>query len=308
LRKNRLTKRGIDMSAIQQGKCNRAGFAMTDLESSHPLAPGARSLDSFALRPIGVVRSPIVERGAAPRQPRLPGSARFGQEVAARIELLAGCGFEDALAGLEAWSHLWVIFVFHKNVEQGRGFRPKVLPPRGARKQGVFATRSPHRPNPIGLSAVRMERVEGLIVHVGDCDMLDGTPVLDLKPYLPYADARAGSVPGWLDGSEEAPSWQVRFNPDALEQLEWLRKRGVALRQRIEEVLSSGPQPHAYRRIRPHGAGMRLAIKEWRADFAVSGRDIVVGRLASGYRPRDLACGEGSALHREFAARFPSPS
>src|SRR5579859_8012781 len=111
---------------------------------------------TFAMEPIGVVRSPFVERVAAPRQATVGEAA----EVLGQIELFSGRGYEEALDGLERWQFVWVIFVFHRNVEQGRGWRPKVLPPRSDEKQGVFATRSPYRPNPIGLTATRIERVE----------------------------------------------------------------------------------------------------------------------------------------------------
>ena len=114
-------------------------------------------------------RSPSARRR---RGSRRPGARRRGANRALR----AGRGFEDALAGLDAWDYAWVLFVFHRNVEQGRGWKPKVQPPRADAKVGVFATRSPHRPNPIGMSAVRIERVEGLVVHVRDLDLLDGTP------------------------------------------------------------------------------------------------------------------------------------
>ena len=256
-------------------------------------------MTEYVFSAIGVVRSPLTERARAPRQPD-EGAA------AGRIELVAGRGFEDALEGLEAWEYAWVVFVFHRNVEQGRGWRPKVLPPRGERKMGVFATRSPHRPNPVGMSAVRIERVEGLVVHVRELDLLDGTPVLDLKPYVPYADARPGAGSGWLAPVDPHPTWEVAFGDDAAAQLAWLDARGLPLRARIEAALALGPQPHAYRRIRAHGAGLTLAVKAWRADFTVEGRRLVVVRVRSGYRPSQLAAGslEGIELHADFVAAF----
>jgi tRNA (adenine37-N6)-methyltransferase len=189
-------------------------------------------------------------------------------------------------------------------VAQGRGWRPKVQPPRSEKKEGVFATRSPHRPNPIGLSCVRIDRVEGLVVHVRELDLLDGTPVLDLKPYVPYADARPDAKSGWLEPRDPAATWHVTFAKSALAQLAWLEARGVALRPRIEAALALGPQPHAYRRIRRHGAGYRLALKEWRVEFAVDGRTIAVRRISSGYRPRQLETDASLAIHRDFVAAF----
>jgi hypothetical protein len=197
-----------------------------------------------------------------------------------------------------------VLFVFHLNVEQARGWKPRVQPPRATEKTGLFATRSPHRPNPIGMSAVKIERVDGLVVHVSNLDLLDGTPVLDLKPYVAYADAYPEARPGWLEASDPRPAWQVRFDDAAQAQLAWLEARGVALRPAIESVLALGPQPHAYRRIRAHAGGMRLALKDWRVDFAVEGGVIVVRALATGYRQKQLATGDAPPLHRDFAAAF----
>jgi tRNA (adenine37-N6)-methyltransferase len=255
-------------------------------------------LGPYSFAAIGVVRSPFDERASAPRQPS------GAPDAAGRIELLPGKGFEDALEGLVEWEYAWVIFVFHRNVEDGRGWRPKVLPPRSDTKRGVFATRSPHRPNPIGLSAVKIERVEGLVVHVRHLDLLDGTPVLDLKPYVAYADAHPAARAGWLEARDPVPAWEVVIADEAREALEWLRAHGVDLRDAIRASLSLGPQPHAYRRIRAHGTEMRLALKEWRIDFGVEGRRIVVKKVVTGYRAKDLANGAGLDVHRAFVATF----
>ncbi len=253
----------------------------------------------FAFEPIGYVRSPFPERTDAPRQPPAADGAP------GRIELRAGHGYEYALEGLASWERVWIVFVFHKNVEQGRGWKPKVLPPRADEKKGVFATRSPHRPNPIGLSVVSIERVEGLVVHVRGLDLLDETPVLDLKPYVAYADAHPDARAGWLATPDPVRPWNVTFEADAEAQLEWLRAKGIDLRTAIVSALALGPQPHPYRRIRPKDAGFRLALKEWRVDFVVDDRRIVVRAVSSGYRPKELAIGEGLDVHRAFAAAWP---
>ncbi len=255
-------------------------------------------MGGYTFRPIGVVRSPFTERAEAPRQPSV------ARGVEGRIELEPGRGFEDALAGLEAWDHAWVLFVFHQNVEQGRGWKPKVQPPRADAKVGVFATRSPHRPNPIGLSAVKIVGVEGLVVQVRELDLLDGTPVLDLKPYVPYADAHPDARSGWLEPRDPGPAWTVAFSSLALAQLAWLQERGVELRKSIEAALSLGPKPHAYRRIRPCAGGLRLALKEWRVDFGVESATLTVVTLRSGWRPRQLESDPALHVHRDFVAAF----
>jgi tRNA (Thr-GGU) A37 N-methylase len=199
---------------------------------------------------------------------------------------------------------MWVVFVFHKNVEDGRGWKGKVLPPRSGVKRGVFGTRSPHRPNPIGLSAVKIDRVDGCVVHVRNVDLLDQTPVLDLKPYVAYADAYPGARSGWLEASDPLPAWEVAFSDEARAQIDWLAERRIDLRGAIEAALALGPQPHPYRRIRPRGSGMRLALKDWRVDFDVVERRIVVRALSTGYRATQLASDPALDVHRDFVERW----
>lgn len=265
---------------------------------------------AITLQPIGVFRGPFTEAIEAPRQP--PAAA----DVPARIELFPQPGFEHALTDLEGWDYLWVVFWF----DRAGGFRPKVLPPRSTVRRGLFATRSPHRPNPIGLSAVRLLRVEGLTVHIEGVDILDGTPVLDLKPYVPYADAYPQARTGWLtpdpDGErvpsgerprDPQPAWSVQFEELADRQLAFLLERGVDLREGIVRALALGPQPHPYRRIRQEKQGLRLAIKDWRVDFRVGeGRALIVGRLTSGYRPKELFTGKAPPPHAELVSTFGS--
>jgi tRNA (adenine37-N6)-methyltransferase len=144
------------------------------------------------LEPIGVVHSPYRERFGTPVQAE---PAQAGVEPS-RIELFAERVPEAALEGLEGIEYVWVIAHLHLN----RGFRAQVIPPRGPRvRRGVLATRSPHRPNPISLSAARLVGVEGLVLTLGSLDLLDGTPVLDIKPYVPYADAFPDASAGWID-------------------------------------------------------------------------------------------------------------
>ena len=130
---------------------------------------------SLTLTPIGILHCAQQTRVEAPRQPAA------ADELSGVIELLPSRNFEHALEDLAGWERVWVIFWFHHNA----GWRPKVLPPRSqSGRKGVFSTRSPHRPNPLGLSALRLEEVDGLRLHVRGVDLLDGTPVLDIKPYV----------------------------------------------------------------------------------------------------------------------------
>jgi tRNA-Thr(GGU) m(6)t(6)A37 methyltransferase TsaA len=267
-------------------------------------------LGELSFAPIGVVRSPFRDRVSAPRQ----GSASGG--AVGRIELLPGMGFEHALADLEGWERLWVIFCFHLN-EKGV-WRPKVLPPRSTTKRGVFATRSPHRPNPIGLSVVELVAVRGLVLDVREIDMIDGTPVLDIKPYVPYADAFPTARSGWLEpatppqraegrATDPNAGYLVEWSTLAKQHDEWLvREHGVDLAASVNAILSLGPQPHPYRRIRIDGDGFRLAVKDWRVRFRVEGRTITIEAICVGYRPAQLAAlvTHEVAIQRAFAERF----
>jgi len=245
------------------------------------------------MTPIGVARTPFSAKAEAPRQPRA------AEDVRGTIELFEGHHFEDALEGIEDWDHLWVLFVF----DQAEGWRPKVRPPRSSRKRGLFGTRAPRRPNPIGLSVVRFERVEGLVLHVTDVDLLDGTPILDLKPYVPWCDAIPDASQGWLERPDDpGPRWTVAFEPLAEEQLAFLAAEGVELRRRIADHLSLGPHPHAYRRIKEkRGGGHLLKVTEWRAHFVIEGAHVRVERLESGFAEK-----KRPPLHERFTAAFPT--
>jgi tRNA-Thr(GGU) m(6)t(6)A37 methyltransferase TsaA len=155
---------------------------------------------ALPLQPIGIVRAAQRVHHDAPRQ---SGLGRGGDGV---IEVRQG--LQNALQDLGGFSHLWVLSWFHL----ARGYRSKVMPPRDTRKRGVFATRAPQRPNPIGLSCVRLVCIDKRRLHIADHDLLDGTPVLDLKPYLPYADSVPGAAIGYVaelpvDGADHRAWW-----------------------------------------------------------------------------------------------------
>jgi tRNA-Thr(GGU) m(6)t(6)A37 methyltransferase TsaA len=256
---------------------------------------------SLVLEPIGVVRSGLYERSDAPRQPGTGGAH------AGRIELFDRVGMVHALDDLDRFDHIWVLFWFHKN----QGWRPKVLPPRNQKRRGVFATRSPYRPNPIGLSVVRLLGIDGLTLQVTDLDILDGSPVLDLKPYLPYADALPQASSGWLDAPERDPlgSYSVSFTDHAQAQFDFLQSGfGLDLQPRVRETLQAGAEPRPYRRIRRVEGGLVLAYKTWRFSFQLTGRDVVVTNVSSGIRPSQLASAEEAEPHRALLERFgPAP-
>ena len=148
----------------------------------------------FTYRPIGILHSPYARRIDAPHQGTVVEGTESGESVLATLELadwLDGKIIKD----LDGFDRIWLIFAFHLN----DGWTSSVKPPRGGPKRGVLATRSPHRPNSIGLSAVELVSIEGRTLHLRGVDLLDGTPVLDIKPYVPYADAFPDARAGWID-------------------------------------------------------------------------------------------------------------
>jgi hypothetical protein len=152
-----------------------------------------------------------------------------------------------------------------------------------------------------------LEAVEGLTLKVRNVDILDGTPVLDIKPYVPFADAIPSAKTGWLDPRDPAPAFEVAWSALATEQARWLtRSHRIDLVAPVTQALALGPEPHPYRRIKRRGSGYRLAFKEWRIDFRVERRAVTVDAIQTGYRPRDLATSDEPkvAVHRAFVARF----
>ncbi|MGP1666056.1 MAG: tRNA (N6-threonylcarbamoyladenosine(37)-N6)-methyltransferase TrmO [Rhodanobacter sp.] len=148
----------------------------------------------LSCEPLAYVRSPYARRIDAPHQATVVQGTESGHAAEAVIEFVANfpaAAFRD-LAGFE---RIWLVFMFHRS----DGWRAEVRPPRGGGKRSVLATRSPHRPNAIGLSAVELVAVEDHALRVRGLDLLDGTPILDIKPYVPYADAFPQSRAGWID-------------------------------------------------------------------------------------------------------------
>jgi tRNA-Thr(GGU) m(6)t(6)A37 methyltransferase TsaA len=192
---------------------------------------------------IGLLHSPYKEKFAVPRQPGLVKNAE------ARLELLPPFNDPQTVRGIEQFSHLWLIFQFHECSAQG--WHPTVRPPRlgGNERVGVFASRSPFRPNSLGLSVVELRGVKRqgnrIWLELGGVDLVDGTPIFDIKPYIPYAD----SLPAALGGfAPEAPSlMRVEFSPQAESDLQNAQGRYPQLRKFIAEVLAQDPRP-AYRK------------------------------------------------------------
>ena len=201
---------------------------------------------TYLLEPIGIVHSPFKEKFGVPRQPGLI-------PVKSQIELLAPFDLPVAVNGLEGFSHIWVSFIFHLAMREK--WKPQVRPPRlgGNRKVGVFASRSPFRPNNLGLSVVRLEQIEQqdrqLILHVVGLDVVDGTPVVDIKPYVPYVDRVDDAKDGFAVDAPVA-HFEVRFSEAAEQQLDEIGS--AEFRQLISDILSYDPRP-AYKQDEKSG-------------------------------------------------------
>ncbi len=207
--------------------------------------------EAYTLSPVGYVRSCFAEKFGIPRQPQLAPDAR------AQLILTPPYDAPEAVAGLEQVSHVWLLFVFHHCPSGPAHIR--VRPPRlgGNQKLGVFASRATHRPNPLGQSVVRLDKVEPGRLWLSGVDLLDGTPVLDIKPYVPYAD----EVSGAFNHIASAPpallpvQWTAEARAQAQAQAERLGQPLLAL---IEQCLAQDPKP-AYQTPDPaRRYGMRL--------------------------------------------------
>lgn len=187
------------------------------------------------LEPIGYIESDFKEKFATPRQPGLV------TEAQAKLVLQGPYNQADAVDGLEAFSHIWLIFGFHATAEQG--WKPKVRPPRlgGNAKLGVFATRSTFRPNPLGLSLVRLEKIttqQGVCLHIQGADLIQGTPVYDIKPYLPWVESQPDAASGFA-GEAQTLDLPVNFSAPA----EAYLQTKPQLRALIAQVLKHDPRP-----------------------------------------------------------------
>jgi tRNA (adenine37-N6)-methyltransferase len=145
------------------------------------------SFKQIKIQTIGIIRTPFLEASGTPIQ------AAYGKDIEGRV--LLNEAYAAALDDIEGFERLWLIYWMDR-VGQ---FKPRVVPYRDTREHGLFATRSPSRPNPIGMSVVCLLRREGSVLHIAGIDILDGTPLLDIKPYIPEFDAHPVSKAGWLD-------------------------------------------------------------------------------------------------------------
>ncbi len=194
-------------------------------------------LTSYTFKPIRLIRTCLPDKFGTPRQSGLSPSSR------ATLTLIPDCQPEDALAELERFSHIWLLFVF--NLNNNKTYHAKVQPPRlGGEKVGVFASRSPHRYNPIGLSLVKLDKIEKDTLFLSGVDLVDRTPIFDIKPYLPETEALIEANHGWLNRTK-SQLYNVIFHPAAEEDLKSLPTHydKSHIHDVIQEALSQDPRP-----------------------------------------------------------------
>jgi tRNA (adenine37-N6)-methyltransferase len=243
--------------------------------------------DEIVLKPIGLVHSDRVYRYETPRQGVLAGT-----DISV-IKLNPNYNFEQAIKDLEGFERIWVIYWFHLN----KNWKPMVTPPRHTRKKvGVFATRAPHRPNQIGMSCVKLEYIKGLEIFISESDILDGSPVLDIKPYLPYSDSFPDVATGWVKSGLEN-IFEVKFESKAEEQCAWLKKEAnINLVNFARLQLEFNPVDDSRKRVsavesRGRKKGMFiLAYRTWRIIYHVNGknRKVIIKEIRSGYNADEL--------------------
>jgi tRNA-Thr(GGU) m(6)t(6)A37 methyltransferase TsaA len=246
---------------------------------------------NLTLHTIGYVRTGKSVKFEALHQ---PDESKEEQSV---LEIIPHEEYRIALQDLSGFSRIWLIWWFHRNDT----WRPLVLPPRGpSQRRGVFATRSPHRPNPIGMTPVKLLGVDGCNLLLGPCDLVDGTPIFDIKPYIPAYDAFPEEKSGWLDDVDtwmaQPARYRMRYDSLAELQAQWLQDEWqIDFMARAEELLERDPSPHRTRRIRKRGAEIHeMGCGAWRIRFCIDQNEVIVREIAPGY-PLQTLIGEYGA-------------
>ncbi|MDC9511889.1 tRNA (N6-threonylcarbamoyladenosine(37)-N6)-methyltransferase TrmO [Pseudoalteromonas sp. CST5] len=228
-------------------------------------------MSDYSISAVGHIQSPYKQKFAIPRQPRLVPQAK------AKLIFTAEFNREEFVRGIEEFSHIWLLFRFHETAD--KGYSAMVRPPRlgGNERKGVFATRATFRPNAIGMSAVKLEGVEykngQLSLLLAGIDLLDGTPIVDIKPYLPYSDAMHDASAGFADTRPET-QMSVAFSPEAIE---FIAKQThyPELEDFITNVLKQDPRP-AYKKQKQGEQSYGMTLYNYNIRWQVNGEHNLV--------------------------------
>ncbi|EGR7966509.1 tRNA (N6-threonylcarbamoyladenosine(37)-N6)-methyltransferase TrmO [Vibrio vulnificus] len=226
-----------------------------------------------SIDPIGFIESPYKEKFAVPRQPRLVPAAT------ARVKLVGSANTPESVRGLPQFSHVWLLFLFDQNL--AAGWKPTVRPPRlgGNERMGVFATRSTFRPNGIGMSAVEIKGIskqgDQVYLDLGSVDLVDGTPIIDIKPYIPYSDSIPDAIGGYAESEPERSP--VIFSSEA-DTLLATRPNGPLEKQVIEQVLAQDPRP-AYKKNKPDEKEYAVNLFDLNIKFVIQDKIVTVSRI-----------------------------
>lgn len=261
-------------------------------------------MSTLTLEPIGYVACDREYRSETPRQ-------SVDAENEGVIVLVSNRNFEPALDDLAGFGRLWVIFGFHLNYQ--RDWRPKAAPPitDGKKRVGLFATRSPYRPNPIGMSCVEFVKIEGLSVFIRNFDMLNGTPVFDIKPYIPRSDAFPDAATGWLP--EFAPEYRVEFTTQARQRARWIHQHaGLDLIHFARTQLSVDPLNKKRKRVAERDGALFIHCRTWKLGFSIQESLVTVSLVFSNYSAEDLAPNapdpyHDKDIHRLFTRAMENP-
>ena len=228
-------------------------------------------MSDYSISAVGHIQSPYKQKFAIPRQPRLVPQAK------AKLIFTAEFNREEFVRGIEEFSHIWLLFRFHETAD--KGYSAMVRPPRlgGNERKGVFATRATFRPNAIGMSAVKLEGVEykngQLSLLLAGIDLLDGTPIVDIKPYLPYSDAMHDASAGFADTRPET-QMSVAFSPEAID---FIAKQThyPELEDFIANVLKQDPRP-AYKKQKQGEQSYGMTLYNYNIRWQVNGEHNLV--------------------------------
>lgn len=256
---------------------------------------------TFSFSSIGTIESQSKYRYDAPRQSvfaNTPAFLRWHSNI-----------YAECAADLNGFDRVWLVWVFDRNESDSFHTRVRVPVPAEKDKYSVFATRSPHRPNPIGISAVELLAVTPDGLELGACDLLDGTNVLDVKPYIPEADAFPDAKAGWRDRIEKSP-FEITWSDTAAKQADFICQRGnLNIRNFCEIQLAYRPSDSSRKRVEPSGIDdiLILHYRTWKIYFTVdnNSKKIFIGNISSNYSNSDIAPGapdpyKDKDVHRDF--------